>query len=190
MREMIWTIIALILIGFLLVLLVPAAVQKFNEIYSSAFFTADWNSLSSSEKNQMQLQFDNFVRNIDACRNLDKQDCLCGSAIMQFPDGVVIKLTHGKDEMLSLFYGKHNVKNSTINNSFINGFSFVSSNVVKSSVKLENKIEFKKGGKYLNGDRIISSGLYKLSVSMVGIITDDKASEEKQLSTISRLQNC
>lgn len=190
MEGMIWKIIGLILIGLLLVLLVPAAVQKFNEIYSNAFFTADWEALSPAEKSQMQLQFDNFANNVNSCRSLQKQGCLCKDSMIQFPDGVSIKITHGKDEIISMFYGKFNVKNSTINNSFINGFSFSDSKIIESKIKLENIIEFKKGEKYFNGDKIISSGLYKISEARLGIITTDKVSENKQLAAISNLKSC
>jgi hypothetical protein len=190
MEGMIWKIIGLILIGLLLLLLVPAAVQKFTEIYSSVFFRADWESLSGAEKSQMQLQFDNFANNVNSCRIINKQSCLCKDLIIQFPDGVIIKIIHGKDEIISLFYGKYNVKNFTINNSFINGFSFSDSKILESKIVLENKIEFKKSEKFFNGDKIISSGFYKISEARLGIITTDKISEDKQLPTVSRLQSC
>jgi hypothetical protein len=181
----------MILLALVLVILLPSTLNAFNNLYQNAFFKANWESLTASEKGMIETQYDNLVKNLNTCRNIAKKDCLCSNIISNFPDGTSIKITHGNDESVSLFYGKREIKNSTMQTTFISGMSFLSKeNIVESKQNYVDSITFKEGIQYLNGKKIISSGVYKIYPSRLGIVTTDKNSETKQLPIISALLVC
>lgn len=203
-RTMMAVIIALILGVILIIMSASGAFNSFKDFFSNPFIKSDYSSLSSSTRAQEEMNFDVFVNNLQACRNSVKQSCICSDVFVNFPytflDDISIRIAHKKDgDVVSMMYGKQEIKNITLSNTFISSVSFVDGNVVETTqTPYENMITSAKGVVSFDNDKIISSGIYKRSQTRMEIpIYNYKsgslfkpASEEKQIAAVSALAKC
>jgi len=203
-RTMMAVIIALILGVILIIMFASGAFNSFKNFFSNPFIKSDYSSLSSSTKAQEEMNFDIFVNNLLACRNTAKQSCICNDVFINFPytflDDISIKIAHKKDgDVISMMYGRQEIKNSTLANTFLSSVSFVDGNVIETvQTPYENMITSAKGIVSFDNDKVISSGIYKRSQTRMEIpIYNYKsgslfkpASEEKQIAAIAALAKC
>jgi hypothetical protein len=203
-RTMLAVIIALILGVILIIMSASGAFNSFKDFFSNPFVKSDYSSLSSSTRAQEEMNFDVFVNNLQACRNTVTQSCICRDVFVNFPytflDDISVKIAHKKDgDVVSMMYGKQEIKNITLSNTFISSVSFVDGNVIETTqTPYENMITSAKGVVSFDNDKVISSGIYKHSKTRMEIpIYNYKsgslfkpASEEKQIAAVSALAKC
>ena len=200
-------VVGLVILLIVLALVFPSTLNAFEKIYSSSYFKPEYKDFTS--KSQVEGQFDTFVKNFNACKAIPKSGCMCSNVFPGFPNvfpkefSLKMDITQQGETAVSLIYlGKEEVKKSTIPNMFFLPMSMAGQNKVKEeSVKISYLITFKDGNAYLEGTKLLSSGIYKSTSSRIGALIYSSwigiinwafpmPSESNQLNYISLLPKC
>jgi hypothetical protein len=205
MDKMISVIISLILGALLIFVLVSNAFGAFNPVkdFLSNFISkSNYSALEESVRNQQERNFDILTNNLKLCRNIAKQNCICHDVIVNFPytfiDDITIRITHKRDsEVISMVYGKQQIKNTTLDNTFISSASFVDGNIIETiKSSYESEITFAKGIVSFDNDKVILPLIYKRSQTRLEIPIYNTGSifkpgnQENQIAQIESLPKC